>query len=126
VVIDAIEANQEKLATFWKAPAPASGGGLFSRLPAAPARRRRHPQPPARVPLTGIHPADAALLDDLVEQWGAPSRSALVEQALRCYEPLQPRKRTPQKSKPTPKKGKSAPSSGQKTPNNDEATQATA
>jgi hypothetical protein len=112
VVLDAIEASQDKLETFWKVPVPASasGGGLFSRTPATPARRRRHPEPPARVPLTGISPANAELLDDLVEQWGAPSRSALVEQALRFYEPLQPRKRAPKQGKSVP----SSPSSSKK------------
>lgn len=129
VVLDAIEANQDKLTTFWTAPAPvsASGGGLFSRSPAASARRRRHPEPPARVPLTGISPANAEMLDNLVEQWGAPSRSALVEQALRFYEPLKSPKRAP-------KQGKSAPSSGKKSTrssdkadrNDDEASPASA
>ncbi|MEY2457980.1 MAG: hypothetical protein QOK06_3138, partial [Acidimicrobiaceae bacterium] len=61
------------------------GGGLFSRRPAAPARRRRHAEPPARVPLTGLSPDDAQALDNLVDTWSAPSRSALVEQALRLY-----------------------------------------
>jgi hypothetical protein len=128
VVLDAIEANQDKLKTFWKAPTPeTSGGGLFSRLPAAPARRRRHPQPPARVPLTGMHPTDAAMLDSLVEQWGAPSRSALVEQALRLYEPLWLRKRAPKKRKAVPKNSKSAPPpSKEDHPNDNEATPATA
>jgi hypothetical protein len=86
VVLDAIEANQDELAEHWKAqPAEPTTGGLFSRRPAAPAQRRRHPAPPARVPLTGLNTADVEKLDQLVAEWGAPSRSVLVEQALRLY-----------------------------------------
>jgi hypothetical protein len=90
VVLDAIEAHQEALSTHWTTPINAGadkggGGGLFSRRPAAPARRRRHAEPPARVPLTGLSPDDAQALDNLVDTWSAPSRSALVEQALRLY-----------------------------------------
>ncbi|GAB4932221.1 ribbon-helix-helix domain-containing protein [Mycobacterium avium] len=87
VVLDAIEAHQSELATCWQPEAAAAqgGGGLFSRRPAAPARRRRHAEPPARVPLTGLNAADAEVLDQLVARWNAPSRSALVEQALRLY-----------------------------------------
>lgn len=87
VVLDAIEAHQEQLATYWRTDAFSTqdGGGLFSRRPAAPPRRRRHAEPPARVPLTGLNPADGQTLDELVANWGAPSRSALVEQALRFY-----------------------------------------
>lgn len=88
VVLDAIEENQEELSKHWKTTSTGAhdgGGGLFSRLPAQPARRRRHAEPPARVPLTGLNPSDVQVLDDLVEKWSAPSRSALVEQALRLY-----------------------------------------
>lgn len=87
VVLDAIEAHQEQLATHWRMEASGAqgGGGLFSRRPAAPARRRRHAEPPARVPLTGLNRADGQVLDRLVTTWNAPSRSALVEQALRFY-----------------------------------------
>jgi hypothetical protein len=87
VVLDAIEAYQDELARHWQ-PAAAdaeNGGGLFSRRPAPSARRRRHAEPPARVPLTGLNLADAEVLDQLVARWNAPSRSALVEQALRFY-----------------------------------------
>jgi hypothetical protein len=87
VVLDAIDAHQEQLATYWRTDAISSqgGGGLFSRRPATPPRRRRHAEPPARVPLTGLNPADGQTLDELVADWNAPSRSALVEQALRFY-----------------------------------------
>lgn len=88
VVLDAIEAHQEQLATYWRTEAisePTGGGGLFSRRPATSSRRRRHAQPPARIPLTGLNQADGKVLDGLVAKWNAPSRSALVEQALRFY-----------------------------------------
>lgn len=87
VVLDAIEAHQEQLATYWRPDAinAQGGGGLFSRRPAAPPRRRRHAEPPARVPLTGLNPADGQKIDQLVGEWNAPSRSALVEQALKFY-----------------------------------------
>ncbi len=93
VVLDAIDANQDKLSVFWTQPvASRPGGGLFSRQ-APPMRRRRHAEPTGRVPLTGLTPDDAATLDNLITQWKAPSRSALVEQALRLYEPLWPAQR---------------------------------
>ena len=89
VVLDAIETHQEALSTHWTTGAGTESGGaeggLFKRQPAVPARRRRHAEPPARVPLTGLNPDDAKKLDDLVVMWSAPSRSALVEQALRLY-----------------------------------------
>jgi hypothetical protein len=88
VVMDAIESHQAELAAHWQlreATEPEGGGGLFSRRPVAPVRRRRHAEPPARVPLTGLNPDDAEVLDRLVGTWAAPSRSALVEQALRLY-----------------------------------------
>lgn len=88
VVLDAIEAHQGQLATYWRVDAinaQGEGGGLFSRRPAAPPRRRRHAEPPARVPLTGLNPADGQKIDQLVGEWNAPSRSALVEQALKFY-----------------------------------------
>jgi hypothetical protein len=95
VVLDAIEEGQEELSTFWTQPTngAGSGGGLFSRRPATPMRRRRHAEPTGRVPLTGLNPDDSDMLNSLIEQWQAPSRSALVEQALRFYEPLWPNPR---------------------------------
>ncbi|WP_278314944.1 hypothetical protein [Lolliginicoccus levis] len=84
VVLDAVEAHAEQLARHWARPEPA-GSGLFQRADGSRPRRRRHAAAPARIPLSGIIPADVAVLDGLVEQWGAGSRSALVEQALRWY-----------------------------------------
>lgn len=86
VALDAIEAHSDQLAGYWKAPqAPATG--LFSRRDAETPRRRRHMQAPARVPLAGIIASDIRLLDQLATDWGAGSRSALVEVALRMYLP---------------------------------------
>lgn len=85
IVLDAVEAHADRLATAWTTPAPpTTGGGLFVR-PAAGAvpRRRRHASPPVTVPLAGIDPTNAGLLDDYAAQWGAGTRAALVEQALR-------------------------------------------
>lgn len=87
VVLDAIEANQTELSVRWPS-APARDNlvnGLFSRPKERPSRRRRHPQPPARVPLYGITPDNLEVLDKLVADWNASSRSALVEEALRLY-----------------------------------------
>lgn len=100
VVLDAIEEGQEELSTFWTqaATGAGSGGGLFSRRPATPMRRRRHAEPTGRVPLTGLNPDDSDMLNSLIDQWQAPSRSALVEQALRFYEPLWPNPRRGKRS----------------------------
>ncbi|NGP07971.1 hypothetical protein G6038_21295 [Rhodococcus sp. 14C212] len=84
VVLDAIELHAVELETHWRATA-GSSGGLFQRKQAAGARRRRHSEPQARVPLAGVIASDAKVLDRLAEEWGAGSRSALVEQALRLY-----------------------------------------
>ena len=46
-------------------------------------RRRRHAVTPRNVVLSGVNAANARRLDELVTAWGAGTRSALVEQALR-------------------------------------------
>ncbi len=84
VVLDAIDTHVDVLATYWKAPQPPSAG-LFRRQSGDTPRRRRHEQAPARVPLAGIIASDVGQLDQLVTDWGAGSRSALVEAALRMY-----------------------------------------
>ena len=84
VVLDAIDTHVDVLATYWKAPQPPSAG-LFRRQSGDTPRRRRHEQAPARVPLAGIIVSDVGQLDQLVTDWGAGSRSALVEAALRMY-----------------------------------------
>jgi len=86
VALDAIEAHADQLAGYWRTQqVPATG--LFSRRDATTSRRRRYVQAPARVPLAGIIASDIRLLDQLATDWGAGSRSALVEVALRMYLP---------------------------------------
>jgi hypothetical protein len=85
VVLDAVEDNATTLARHWRNGRQRPKSSLFQRVnPEAP-RRRRHSQAPARVPLAGILASDAAQLDRLAVEWGAGSRSALAEQALRLY-----------------------------------------
>lgn len=86
IVLDAIEHHAQRLETAWSVepqeqPEP---GSLFIRptLTAVP-ERRSHRQPPRTISLAGIDAANAQLLDDYATKWGAGSRSALVEQALR-------------------------------------------
>lgn len=85
VVLDAVEQHAGQLQAHWEQSAVTSSGGLFKRAEAGRPVRRRHNAPRARVPLAGVINADAAVLDQLASDWGAGSRSALVEQALRLY-----------------------------------------
>ncbi|MDR6912943.1 hypothetical protein J2W54_004956 [Rhodococcus fascians] len=85
VVLDAVEQHADELQAHWERSAATSSGGLFKRAEAGRPIRRRHNAPRARVPLAGVINADAAVLDQLASDWGAGSRSALVEQALRLY-----------------------------------------
>ncbi|MFL0286809.1 hypothetical protein ACJH6J_20285 [Mycobacterium sp. SMC-18] len=87
IVLDAIDAGQEELARRWKQAdtAQKAPGSLFTRQPVV-RQRRRHIAPPAKIALTGLNSADAKTIDEvLVPQWGAPSRSALVDEALTLY-----------------------------------------
>lgn len=87
IVLDAIDAVHEELARHWKPTenAEKAPGSLFTRQPVV-RKRRRHIAPPAKIALTGLNPADAKTIDDqLVKEWGAPSRSALVDEALTLY-----------------------------------------
>lgn len=86
IVLDAIEAHAARLATTWthQQPAAVGEGQLFERPSSnAVPRRRRHITAPRTVVLSGVTPANAQRLDDLVARWDAGTRSALVEQALR-------------------------------------------
>jgi hypothetical protein len=84
VALDAVDTHADTLATYWRTPPPPRTG-LFSRQNSDAPRRRRHEQAPARVPLAGIIASDVGQLDQLVVDWGAGSRSALIEAALRMY-----------------------------------------
>lgn len=86
VVLDAVEAHANELSQYWIATQEPTlhRRGLFSSPDPRPTRRR-HSQAPARVPLAGVLGSDVEQLDALTHEWGAGSRSALVEQALRRY-----------------------------------------
>jgi hypothetical protein len=84
VALDAIDTHADQLANYWHTPQQPTPG-LVSRRATGTPRRRRHAQAPARVPLAGIIASDIHQLDELVDTWGAGSRSALVEAALRMY-----------------------------------------
>ena len=85
IVLDAIEAHAARLATTWSSEEFAVGEGQLFERPSSNAvpRRRRHVTAPRTVVLSGVTAANAGRLDDLVAAWGAGTRSALVEQALR-------------------------------------------
>lgn len=85
IVLDAIEAHAPRLATTWTTERFAVGEGqLFERSSSnAVPRRRRHATAPRTVVLSGVTAANGQRLDNLVQAWGAGTRSALVEQALR-------------------------------------------
>ncbi len=85
IVLDAIEAHASRLATTWTAQQYAVGEGKIFERPSSNAvpRRRRHATAPRTVVLSGVTAANAQRLDNLVQAWGAGTRSALVEQALR-------------------------------------------
>jgi hypothetical protein len=87
IVLDAIDATHEDLAKRWKLPPTAekAPGSRFTRQPVV-RKRRRHSVPPAKIALTGLNAVDAKTIDEeLVKEWGAPSRSALVDEALTLY-----------------------------------------
>ncbi|MBY6413927.1 hypothetical protein HQ346_19720 [Rhodococcus sp. BP-252] len=85
VVLDAVEEHADELKAHWTGAVTSSGTGLFKRAEAGRPTRRRHNAPRARIPLAGVINSDTAVLDQLAIDWGAGSRSALVEQALRLY-----------------------------------------
>ncbi|MDQ1178646.1 hypothetical protein QE397_000101 [Rhodococcus sp. SORGH_AS 301] len=85
VVLDAVEKHADELKDHWVGATSSASSGLFKRAEAGRPTRRRHQKPRARVPLAGVINADASLLDQLAIDWGAGSRSALVEEALRRY-----------------------------------------
>ncbi|PJE02618.1 MAG: hypothetical protein CK429_34430 [Mycobacterium sp.] len=86
IVMDAIEAHAPRLATTWSTVASSTmGEGQLFERPSSNAvpRRRRHVTAPRTVVLSGVSAANGQRLDNLVLAWGAGTRSALVEQALR-------------------------------------------
>lgn len=86
VVLDAIEQFETELREhFTTAAAAKPKGRLFQRVDNSRPRRRRHAEPPVKIPLAGIIATDVESLDALAEEWQAGSRSALVDQALKFY-----------------------------------------
>lgn len=82
VALRAIEANADELASHWSTPA--SDPGRPGRLFGTHTSLRRRTEPGVQTQLRIAAP-DAELLDELAVQWDAPSRSALVNEALRRY-----------------------------------------
>ena len=99
IVLDAIEAHAQRLQTTWATQEYAVGEGQLFERPASTAvpRRRRHAATPRTVVLSGVTTANGQRLDRLVEMWGAGTRSALVEQALRYEFNLLPTVMTPRR-----------------------------
>ncbi|MGX1810566.1 hypothetical protein ACWIGI_33025, partial [Nocardia sp. NPDC055321] len=86
VVLDAIEQFETELREHFAGQVEAKPKGrLFQRVDHSRPRRRRHAEPPVKIPLAGIISGDVESLDLLAEEWHAGSRSALVDQALRLY-----------------------------------------
>lgn len=92
IVLDAIEAHAARLATTWSTQQYTVGEGQLFERPSSTAvpRRRRHATTPRTVVLSGVTGSNSRRLDDLVQAWGAGTRSALVEQALRYQFDLLP------------------------------------
>lgn len=86
VVLDAIEQYESELRSHFSTTANAKPAGrLFKRVDSSRPRRRRHAEPPVKIPLSGIIAADMEAIDELVVTWEVGSRSALVDQALKFY-----------------------------------------
>jgi hypothetical protein len=84
VVLRAIEANAETLSTMWTTPRASTKTGLFGATAQRSGNRRAEPavQIQLRIPLS-----DAQVLNDLVDAWQAPSRGAMITEALRLFVP---------------------------------------
>lgn len=81
VIFDALESTLEELPQLLKPPAEGEGDdrhGMFTRTPSKPVGQK--------VQISGrIQEDNLAIIDRLVDQHGAESRSQLVEVALRAY-----------------------------------------
>jgi len=82
VVLRAIEAGAAELAVNWKTSPTPKGGGMFQMVDHRTRNRRTEPFAQIQLRLTAT---DAEVLEGLINDWGAPSRSALVNEALRRY-----------------------------------------
>jgi len=82
IVLRAIEADAAELAVAWLSSPTPRNGGMFQMVD--PRTRNRRTEPFAQIQLR-LTTADAEVLEGLIHDWGAPSRSALVNEALRRY-----------------------------------------
>lgn len=82
VALRAIEAHADHLQIHWETTRAGATGRLFDTD--TQQRRRRRSEPGVQTQLR-ISVRDANTLDLLAGEWGAPSRSALVNEALRRY-----------------------------------------
>lgn len=80
VVLQAIETNVNVLSTRWCQPEPGPAGRLFTST--LTVQRRSSPGTSAAF---RIEQNDVAVIDRLVAEWSAPSRSALVNEALSVH-----------------------------------------
>jgi hypothetical protein len=81
VTLRAIEAHADELAVHWLHHEPPQ---TFGRLFGNPRTVHRRTEPGVQTQVR-LAVADAITLDQLVTDWSAPSRSALVNEALRRY-----------------------------------------
>ncbi|MDL5160461.1 hypothetical protein [Actinomycetospora termitidis] len=78
IALAAIENHLDALSTEWSTPSASfSRSSLFGRT--QPQHRRTEPGVQTQLRLAA---GDADVLDELVDRWSAPSRSALVNRAL--------------------------------------------
>lgn len=82
IVLRAIEADAAELAVAWKSSPTPKNGGMFQMVDHRTRNRRTEPFAQIQLRLTAD---DADVLEGLIRDWGAPSRSALVNEALRRY-----------------------------------------
>ena len=82
IVLRAIEADAAELSVTWKTSPVPKSGGMFQMVDHRTRNRRTEPFAQIQLRLTAT---DAEVLEGLISDWGAPSRSALVNEALRRY-----------------------------------------
>lgn len=86
LLLEAISNHGAELESAWRSPAaaPQAGGDLFARLNENAKEKR---PPTAKLTLAGMRPEERNGLDELVTKWGAPTLTALIEQAFRLEYP---------------------------------------
>lgn len=76
IALRAVEAHADELSQHWLTPPQPAKAGLFAGAAIASGRGVRRAEPPVQIQLR-MSPTDADVLDGLVHDWLAPSRSAL-------------------------------------------------